>query len=101
MEESINSEDVVYSFNEIYAAKNGPLNAGFTEKIQSVVTNGDYGIIVTVNEGFEFSKSVFFQFIGRWQIMPSHIWPDVMEYEMFAGNNKYQMTVNWLEPSFS
>jgi|TARA_B100000085_G_scaffold180300_1_gene164498 peptide/nickel transport system substrate-binding protein len=98
--ESINSEDVVYSFNEIYAAKNGPLNASFTEKIQSVVTNGDYGVIVTVNEGFEFSKSVFFQFIGRWQIMPSHIWPDVMEYEMYAGNNKYQMTVNWLEPSF-
>ena len=50
--EPINSEDVVYSFNEIYADKNGPLNASFTEKIQSIVTNGDYGVIVTVNEGF-------------------------------------------------
>ena len=96
----ITADDVVYTFNEIYGAKNGPLNATITEKIASIVKTGDYEIQITPNPGFEFSKTIFFLFIGRWQILPAHIWPDVIAYEKTYGNNKYQMTVNWLEDSF-
>ncbi|MHA2502358.1 MAG: ABC transporter substrate-binding protein [Candidatus Kariarchaeaceae archaeon] len=96
----ISADDVVYSYVEIYGGDKGPLNSLITEKIASIEKVDDITVLITVNEGQEFSKTVFFLFVGRWQIMPAHMWPQIIAHELSFGNNKYQMTVNHNEPSF-
>ncbi|MFX1254715.1 MAG: ABC transporter substrate-binding protein [Promethearchaeota archaeon] len=94
------ADDVVYTFWDLYAGEGGPLNSTFTKRLEGIEKVDDTTVKVTLKDAFKYSRSVYFQFVGRWQVLPSHIWPQIAADPDTNEGGLYLMTVNWLDPDF-
>lgn len=95
---AIDADDVVYTFWDLYAKEGFPLNGTYTKKVDSIVKVDATTVEVNLKANFKYSREVFFTFVGRWQVLPAHIWPDVIAH--YGGEHAPTVSNNWLEDGF-
>ncbi|MFX1535191.1 MAG: ABC transporter substrate-binding protein [Promethearchaeota archaeon] len=96
----INADDVVYTFWIVYAGPGGPLNATFTKRIEKMEAVDTTTVKVTLKDDFKYSRLVYFQFVGRWQIQPALVWSQMAADPLTNSGGLYLLTNNWLDDDF-